>query len=114
MAVTLTPAALDRVRGYLAETPGALGLRFGVKQDRLLGLGLRGRHGHGRSAPATPCSSRTACASTSMPTSLALVDGTEIDFVKQGLNEQFVFRNPNVTAECGCGESFTTEADQAA
>ena len=38
--------------------------------------------------------------------SLALVDGTEIDFVKQGLNEQFVFRNPNVAGECGCGESF--------
>ena len=46
--------------------------------------------------------------------SLALVDGTEIDFLKQGLNEQFVFRNPNVAAECGCGESFTTDADKAA
>ena len=46
--------------------------------------------------------------------SLALVDGTEIDFLKQGLNEQFVFRNPNVAGECGCGESFTTEADRAA
>ena len=46
--------------------------------------------------------------------SLPLVDGTEIDFVKQGLNEQFVFRNPNVAAECGCGESFTTDADKAA
>ena len=45
--------------------------------------------------------------------SLELVDGTQIDFVKQGLNEQFVFRNPNVTAECGCGESFTTKADAA-
>jgi iron-sulfur cluster assembly protein len=43
-----------------------------------------------------------------------LVDGTEIDFLKQGLNEQFVFRNPNVAAECGCGESFTTDADKAA
>jgi iron-sulfur cluster assembly protein len=41
--------------------------------------------------------------------SLALVDGTEIDFVRSGLNQQFVFRNPNVAAECGCGESFTTE-----
>ena len=46
--------------------------------------------------------------------SLALVDGTEIDFKKQGLNEQFVFRNPNVAGECGCGESFTTDADKAA
>ena len=42
--------------------------------------------------------------------SLPLVDGTEIDLVKQRLGEQFVFRNPNVSAECGCGESFTTDA----
>jgi iron-sulfur cluster assembly protein len=46
--------------------------------------------------------------------SLALVDGTRIDFVKNGLSEQFVFRNPNVAAECGCGESFTTDAERAA
>jgi len=39
--------------------------------------------------------------------SLGLIDGTEVDFVKQGLNEAFRFRNPNVKGECGCGESFT-------
>lgn len=39
--------------------------------------------------------------------SLGLLDGTEVDFVKQGLNEAFRFRNPNVKGECGCGESFT-------
>jgi iron-sulfur cluster assembly protein len=39
--------------------------------------------------------------------SLPFVDGTEVDFVKQGLNEAFRFRNPNVKGECGCGESFT-------
>jgi iron-sulfur cluster assembly protein len=38
--------------------------------------------------------------------SLALIDGTEVDFVKEGLNEAFRFRNPNVSGECGCGESF--------
>jgi iron-sulfur cluster assembly protein len=38
--------------------------------------------------------------------SLPLIDGTEVDFVKQGLNEAFKFRNPNVKGECGCGESF--------
>ena len=38
--------------------------------------------------------------------SLRYVDGTEIDFVRQGLNEAFKFRNPNVKGECGCGESF--------
>ena len=39
--------------------------------------------------------------------SLSYIDGTEVDFVKQGLNEAFRFRNPNVKGECGCGESFT-------
>ena len=45
--------------------------------------------------------------------SLPLVDGTEIDFGKQGLSEAFTFRNPNAAAECGCGESFTTDAAHA-
>ena len=39
--------------------------------------------------------------------SLGYIDGTEVDFIKQGLNEAFRFRNPNVKGECGCGESFT-------
>jgi iron-sulfur cluster assembly protein len=41
------------------------------------------------------------------PESLALIDGTEVDLVKEGLNEAFKFRNPNVKGECGCGESFS-------
>jgi len=41
------------------------------------------------------------------PKSLVYVDGTEMDYVKQGLNEGFEFKNPNVKGECGCGESFT-------
>ena len=40
------------------------------------------------------------------PEALALIDGTEVDFVKNGLNEAFSFRNPNIKGECGCGESF--------
>jgi iron-sulfur cluster assembly protein len=40
------------------------------------------------------------------PAALSLIDGTEVDFVKSGLNEAFSFRNPNIKGECGCGESF--------
>ena len=40
------------------------------------------------------------------PEALCLIDGTEVDFVKNGLNEAFSFRNPNIKGECGCGESF--------
>ena len=38
---------------------------------------------------------------------LELIDGTEVDFIKEGLNEAFRFRNPNISGECGCGESFS-------
>lgn len=41
------------------------------------------------------------------PKALALIDGTEVDFVTQGLNRTFVFNNPNVKGQCGCGESFS-------
>ena len=71
-------------------------------------------------APVVPLGPKVLVARKALPIgtiidaeSLAFVDGTEIDFVKQGLNEQFLFRNPNATAECGCGESFTTKADAA-
>ncbi len=40
------------------------------------------------------------------PKSLAYIDGTEVDFARDGLNESFKFNNPNVQSECGCGESF--------
>lgn len=113
MAVTLAPAALARVRGYIAETPGALGLRFGVKRTGCSGWGYvvdiasdtrAGDHVFEQDGVSVLVDAE----------SLPLVDGTEIDFLKQGLNEQFVFRNPQVKGECGCGESFTTTDAEAA
>ena len=113
MAITLAPAALERIRGYLAQSPDALGLRFGVKRTGCSGwsyvvdLAREEREGD----VATVSDGIRVLVDAD---SLALVDGTEIDFLKQGLGEQFVFRNPNVAAACGCGESFTTDADKAA
>ena len=112
MAVTLAPAALDRVRGYLAQASGAIGLRFGVKKTGCSGWGYLADLARDEREGDTVFEQdgvRILVDAESLP----LVDGTEIDFLKQGLNEQFVFRNPNVTAECGCGESFTTRADAA-
>ena len=112
MAITLAPAALERVKGYLADTPGALGLRFGVKRTGCSGWGYvvdLARDEREGDAVAEQDGVRIYVDADSV----ALVDGTEIDFLKQGLNEQFVFRNPNVAAECGCGESFTTDAEAA-
>ena len=112
MAVTLAPAALDRVRGYLAAAPAALGLRFGVKKTGCSGWGYVADIAKEQRPDDTVFDAQGVRIYVDAE-SLSLVDGTEIDFLKQGLNEQFVFRNPNVTAECGCGESFTTRADVA-
>ena len=112
MAVTLAPAALDRVRGYLQAAPAALGLRFGVKKTGCSGWGYLADMAKD-ARPGDTVFEQEGVRIYVDAESLAFVDGTQIDFLKQGLNEQFVFRNPNVTAECGCGESFTTRADVA-
>ena len=112
MAVTLSPSALDRVRGYLQAAPDALGLRFGVKKTGCSGWGYLADMAKDE-RPGDAVFEQEGVRIYVDAESLAFVDGTEIDFVKQGLNEQFLFRNPNATAECGCGESFTTKADAA-
>lgn len=113
MAVTLAPAALSRVRSYLASAPDALGLRFGVKRTGCSGWGYLADLARDQ-RPGDTVFEQDGVRIYVDADSLALVDGTEIDFLKAGLNEQFSFRNPNVAAECGCGESFTTRADAAA
>ncbi|MCC8363391.1 iron-sulfur cluster assembly accessory protein [Lysobacter sp. A6] len=112
MAVTLAPAALERIRGYLQTAPAVLGLRFGVKRTGCSGWGYLADMAKDE-RPGDTVFEHDGVRIYVDAESLAFVDGTEIDFVKQGLNEQFVFRNPNATAECGCGESFTTKADAA-
>ena len=113
MAILLTESAHARIRGYLDADPAALGLRFGVRRTGCSGwgyvVGLADATADG-DAVFEQDGVRVLVDADSLP----LVDGTEIDFIKQGLNEQFVFRNPNVAGECGCGESFTTDADKAA
>ena len=113
MAIQLEPAALERIRGYLAADPQALGLRFGVRRTGCSGWGylveLARSEGEG-DAVFDQDGVRVYVDADSLP----FVDGTRIDFLKAGLNEQFVFQNPNAAAECGCGESFTTDAERAA
>ena len=113
MAITLAPAALERVRSYLAAAPDALGLRFGVRRTGCSGWGYVVDLARDQ-REGDLVNEHEGVRIYVDADSASLVDGTEIDFLKQGLNEQFVFRNPNVAAECGCGESFTTDADKAA
>lgn len=113
MAVTLAPSALQRVRDYIAQTPGTLGLRFGVKRTGCSGWGYVVDLAHDE-RPGDASFEQDGVRVLVDADSLPLVDGTQIDFLKQGLGEQFVFRNPNVKGECGCGESFTTADIEAA
>ncbi|MDR1075859.1 MAG: iron-sulfur cluster assembly accessory protein [Xanthomonadaceae bacterium] len=109
MAVTLTPAAVERVRRFVEQTPGVLGLRFGVSRAGCSGWGHQTSLARERKDDDTVFE-QDGIRIFIDPQSLPLVDGTRIDFARQGLGETFVFDNPNATAACGCGESFTVTA----
>ena len=112
MAVTLTPVAFERVQRFVDQNPGALGLRFGVARTGCSGWGHVADLARDE-RPVDTVFEQDGVKIYVDADSLALVDGTEIDFARQGLGEAFLFRNPNATAECGCGESFTTQEDAA-
>ena len=113
MAIHLTPAAADRVRQFLATDRAALGLRFGVKRTGCSGWGYEVELAR-EQQPGDTVSEQDGIRIYVDAPSQPMVDGTTIDFVRKGLNHEFVFANPNAAAECGCGESFTTDADKAA
>jgi iron-sulfur cluster assembly protein len=105
MAVSLTEAAARHVRRNLERRGKGLGVRLGVKTTGCSGLAYKLEYvdelaaedvvfeGHGVKLLIDP-------------KSLAVLDGTELDFVREGLNEGFKFNNPNERDRCGCGESF--------
>lgn len=109
MAVTLTSAAAERIRQYLAETPGSIGLRFGVKKSGCSGWAYIVDIATAAREDEVVFEDNGVSVRVDAQ-SLPQVDGTEIDFVRNGLNQQFTFNNPRKAAECGCGESFTTQA----
>lgn len=106
MAISLTQPAADRIRNHLEVRGKGIGLRLGIKKTGCNGFAYVVNYAdsveeddivfedHGIKVVVDPAS-------------LELIDGTQVDFVKEGLNEAFSFRNPNVTGECGCGESFS-------
>lgn len=106
MSIQLSEAAAERVSGYLREKPGSIGLRFGVKRTGCSGWAYVVDITDHIEGSDTVFESQ-GIKVLDNPDSLPLVAGTQIDFIKQGLNQSFAFRNPNVTNECGCGESFT-------
>jgi iron-sulfur cluster assembly protein len=106
MAISLTQKAAERVEKYLKSRGKGLGLRLGVKTTGCSGMAYTLEFVD----EALPEDQIFDCHGIKImidPKSLVYIDGTELDFEKEGLNEGFKFNNPNVKAECGCGESFT-------
>lgn len=105
MAITLTPKALERARIVLTKEAAAA-LRLGVKPTGCSGnayvVELAQAIG-----PEDQVFETQGVRVVVDRKSLALLDGTEVDYTREGLNEGFRFRNPNEKARCGCGESFT-------
>ena len=106
MAISLTPAAADRVRNFLHARGQGIGLRLAVRKTGCSGFSYVINYADDVQ-PADVVFEDQGVKVFVDRDSLSLIDGTEVDFVKQGLNEAFKFRNPNVKGECGCGESFT-------
>jgi iron-sulfur cluster assembly protein len=82
-----------------------LGLRLGVKTTGCSGLAYKLEYADELNPEDVQFSSHGVTVLVD-PRSLVYIDGTELDFVREGLNEGFKFNNPNVKSECGCGESF--------
>jgi iron-sulfur cluster assembly protein len=105
MAISLTNNAAERVRSYLDKRGHGVGLRVGVKKTGCSGYAYVIDYADSIDADDAVFEDDGVKVIVDAK-SLELIDGTEVDFVKDGLNEAFKFRNPNVKGECGCGESF--------
>jgi iron-sulfur cluster assembly protein len=106
MAISLTPAAADRIRKFIAARGQGLGLKLGVRKTGCSGFAYVVNYADQASPEDVVFEDRGVKVFVD-PDSLALIDGTTVDFVKQGLSESFRFQNPNIRGECGCGESFS-------
>jgi iron-sulfur cluster assembly protein len=106
MAIKLTEPAANRVRNFLESRGHGVGLRVGVKKTGCNGFAYVVNYAD-NIEPADVVFADRGVRVVVDKKSLELIDGTEVDFIKEGLNEAFRFRNPNVSGECGCGESFS-------
>ena len=106
MAITLTAAAADRVNRFLESRGKGLGIRLGVKTSGCSGMAYMLEFADQQADDDVVFEDRGVKGFVD-PRSLVYLDGTEVDFAKEGLNEGFKFNNPNTKDQCGCGESFS-------
>jgi iron-sulfur cluster assembly protein len=105
MAITLTEKAADRIKGFLAQRGKGVGLRLAVKTTGCSGMAYVMEYVD-KVEDSDVVFEDMGVKVIIDPKSLVYLDGTELDFAREGLNEGFKFNNPNVKDMCGCGESF--------
>ena len=105
MSVSVTPKAASQIRKALQKRGGGVGLRVAVKTSGCSGYAYALEFADAALAEdlSFECEGVQVLVDAK---SLPLIDGTQLDWVREGLNEGFKFNNPNATANCGCGESF--------
>ena len=106
MTITITEAAANRIKDSIASRGKGLGLRIGIKDSGCSGFMYTIDFVDELSSNDQVFEDHGAKVVVDSE-SLGFLDGTEIDYGREGLNEAFRFHNPKATAECGCGESFT-------
>ena len=105
MAITVTDAAAQRANAFLQNRGHGLGLRLGVKTTGCSGLAYVLEFVDELNEDDTVFEDNGVKVIIDGK-SLVYLDGTQLDFAKEGLNEGFQFNNPNANGECGCGERF--------
>ncbi|AJQ98051.1 IscA family iron-binding iron-sulfur cluster assembly protein [Hafnia paralvei ATCC 29927] len=105
MSISMSDAAAQRVQTFLANRGKGYGLRLGVRTSGCSGMAYVLEFVDAPNEDDVVFEDKGVRVIVDGK-SLAYLDGTELDFVKEGLNEGFKFNNPNMTSECGCGESF--------
>ena len=107
MPVTLTESAAKHVARFIAKRGKGVGLRLGVRTTGCSGMAYKIEFADSVNPDDTLFESHGVQVIVD-PKSLPYLEGTELDFAREGLNEGFSFKNPNVKDQCGCGESFNT------
>ncbi|MCD8339233.1 MAG: iron-sulfur cluster assembly protein IscA [Burkholderiales bacterium] len=105
MALTLTEKAADHVQKFLTKRGKGIGIRVGVKTSGCSGMAYALEFAD-EVEPDDNVFESNGVKVVVDPKSLVYIDGTQIDFVKEGLNSGFKFQNPNEKESCGCGKSF--------
>jgi len=104
--ITMTESAAKHVANFLTKRGKGIGIRLGVKTSGCSGMAYKLEFADAAEAEDVVFETNGLKVLVD-PRSLPYIDGTELDYTKEGLNEGFKFNNPNIKDQCGCGESFT-------